>query len=261
MSGAVSLNKIGVVKSTQFSTEGLPLHFCGNREADTVFVMLNPGENACMADAMFLAKTASYNRGSVIDFIDSYKRDKTKVSLNRAMLVDPFDVKQAAFLKPWKASGIAFPKQFPSKCCSYWDAVENCLNQKLQLELLPYSSSSFRTIDKKCMSSIIPFLENVFDEVIAKERRYVIFGSNKFADLFDYYNDYCKRRCIHNQIIYIKKRIKDSKKPNTFCSKIEVCYNGKTFNAIIAHSFFSYGFINNYSSMEHYGTFCYNQAK
>ena len=264
MSDAAFLNKNGIVKDTYFSTRGLPLHFTGDRNAQTVFVMLNPGEDACVANCMFNAKTALYNRRCVNDFIDSYKKDKTKVAISRMAMVDSFDLKQAFFLKPWQNSGILFPAHFPICRCTHWDATENVLNQKLQLELLPYNSSSFGPIDRKGLDYFIPFLEVLFDEISSTERKYVIFGSSKYESLFKYYNGSTKKNsCLNNIVIGNKctKSIKtiNNKTISVSCIPVEVSYYCYEFNAIIACSFPNHALATSFPLMQQYGEFCYDE--
>lgn len=260
MSEAVKLNTNGVVKNTCFSTRGLPLHFVGDRDAQTVFVMLNPGEDACVANCMFNAKTATYNRQCLSDFIDSYKKDKTKVTVSRSTIVDSFDLKQAAFLKPWCDNGISLPMHFPTCKCAHWDAVENVLNQKLQLELLPYSSNSIGTMNKKDMDYIMPFLETIFDEISSKERKYVIFGYGKFEMLFDYFNDYSARNNSINKVSFVRRGMKTTLKNRyAYCSIVTVHYYTKKFRAIIAPSFSNQAYSKSYLLMQQYGRFCYDE--
>ncbi len=260
MSGAISLRSLGIVKGTNFSTRGLPLHFAGNRNADTVFVMLNPKENNFLADSMFNAKTCAYNRHSVFDFIDSYKRDKEKVTLPRLAQINPFDIKQAAFLGSWTDSGISFPLDFPDKQYTHWDAIENVLNQKLQLELIPYCSDTFGSIKKKDYMHLIPFLENIFDEIVSVDRKYVIFGSSLFYDLFDYYTEYSKKAGTSNGVAFIRRRIKHVLKSKcVHYSAVKISYKEYEFSALIAHSFADRAYNKATSLMVQYGEFCYEK--
>lgn len=256
ISDADNLNLKGVVKGTTFSTRGLPQHFVGNRDAETVFVMINPGTDAFLANRMFNAQTSSYNRYSLINFIDSYKRDRERVVVSRTMLPDAFDIKQAFFLKPWIGSGIEFPICFPLCQGTYWDAVENVLNQKLQLELLPYCSKSYGSITNSNMGFLMPFLETIFDEIIVRERKYVIFGSNIFEKIMDYYDKKHAKK-IGLGILCKKKYSDIIMKRKVNCSILVVSYKGKTFRAAIAHTFMQYSFGDTYRFMEKYGEFCF----
>lgn len=267
LSDAITLNSKGVVNGVTFSTHGLPQHFVGKRDADTVFVMLNPSDDACIANTMFNAKTASYNRNSRSGFIESYYQDRSKFNINRTMPVDPFDVKQAAFLKPWVDSGISFPNSFPFCKCSHWDAVDNVLNQKLQLELIPYCSNSFGSLNSVSLGLLMPFLEIVFDEIIAKKRKYVIFGSKVFEQLFRFYNRYPKKKGPYDNRVWLGSKKTDGIKMLDKALKIktisvtnipvEVFFSNYRFSAIIAGSFPSYALSSNYSLMLQYGDICY----
>jgi hypothetical protein len=260
VSDAEILNVKGIVKGTTFSTRGLPQHFVGNRDAETVFVMINPGTDAFLADRLFNAQTASYNRYSLGNFIDSYKCDRERVVVSRTMSPDTFDLKQAFFLKPWMDSGISFPIHFPLCQGTYSDAVEKVLNQKLQLELLPYCSKSFGTFDKNNMDYIMPYLEAIFDEISSKERKYVIFGSGKYETLFDYFNVYSARNGRTDKVSFIRRRMIIALKTKyAYCSVVTVSYYKKNFRAIIANSFPNRAYSNSFLLMQQYGKFCFDE--
>lgn len=78
------------------STKGLPQHFVGNRDAKTVFVMLNPGEDSIIADSKFKEQTQNYDWTSKESLLKSFVNDKKNFGCN-INKPDPFDFKQAVF--------------------------------------------------------------------------------------------------------------------------------------------------------------------
>lgn len=241
-----------VFPKSPLSTKGLPNHFSGNREAKTVFVMLNPGIEAKKANALCGSLTASYDRSSKTTFVDSYRFDKENVVVKKP---DTFDIKQAAFLKPWQNSGVNLGCFDPKNKNTYLAACTNVLNQKLQLELIPYCSNSFGNIGSSNVRLILPYLETIIDEISSVERKYVIFGSGKFEQLFKEYEKNSSAKIIWGNEQKSETTIFGSKIPGK-CRMIRL----NSIKAIIAHTF-PYRYYLPYSRMENYGSFCYDVFK
>lgn len=72
ISGAQSLS--GLI---EVSTKWLPQHFVGNRDAKTVLVMLNPGEDWAAADKHFCCSACGYDHSSRKKFVACYIDEKT----------------------------------------------------------------------------------------------------------------------------------------------------------------------------------------
>ena len=96
------------------STLGLPSNFFGDRDAETVVVNLNPGEDSKLCDEAWCERTKGFG-ASVVDFIRDYlHRQRTygdKYGVTKSGKADSFDVKQAAFLTPWENSGIGLESE------------------------------------------------------------------------------------------------------------------------------------------------------
>jgi hypothetical protein len=105
---------------------------------------------------------------------------------------------------------------------------------------------------------LIPFVEILFDEIFSHERKYVIFCSRKFHDVFKAYN-----KKHHNTITFDKKHVSMGKigdsKISGSCSVITIHYKNKSIRAIIANTFPHQALPNAYRLMEMYGKFCYKQ--
>lgn len=239
----------------EVSTKGLPQHFVGDRNAKTVFVHLNPGKNVKMADEDFKKVTADYDRTNAASFIKSYINDKTNFG-NIYAKRDSFDEKQAAFLKHFEDSGIDIPASFPKEKTEplCLQAKKNVLMQKCQLELLPYCSQSFY-VSKQKANALIPYVETLLDEIFRVKRKYVIFGSAIFADLFK------KMQSENIKVEFLKEdEIKPVKK-TLKAHLVKITKDGKSVNAVIARSFPRQDIGRAYNIMAEYGKLCFELLK
>lgn len=240
----------------EISAKGLPQHFVGNRDAKTVFVQLNPGLNVKKADDDFSHVTQKYDRTSAQAFIKNYINAKTNFGNEDKERKDSFDVKQAAFLKHFEDSGVDIPAKFPEEKSDEvcLQAKQNELMQKCQLELLPYCSAKFK-INKKNLDFLMPFVETLVDEIFRVERKYVIFGSAIFADLFK------KIQSENIQVEFLKEdKIQPVKNPLT-AQLVRITKDGKSVNAVIARSFARQNIGRAYKVMADYGKMCFELLK
>lgn len=245
------MNKSGATQG--FSTKGMPGYFCGNRDAKTVVVNLNPGMDAALADCLWDLKKENYDQTSPQAFINDLYEEYKNFGLWDAARYDEFDIKQAAFLIPWENSGIVLPQKIDNKDkCTCLLAKKNVLCQKLQLELVPYASSKF-DINKKEIRLFKEYIETLLDEIFAKERKYVIFNSALFVDLFKYYNEaekigifeLCEERS--QKLLNRKGR----------CRVVYIHFNDRIQKALVAHTFPSQSLCRAFDLMKDYGEFCY----
>lgn len=301
------------------STHGMPGFFAGDRDADTVMLMLNPGQDVTLANNP-MTTYERIERGKKIgkgininsreDFISTYKEDSKyygEIDEDRA---DNFDLKQAAFLKHWDDCGVDFAgflddgykklvddyKKLVNNYKNYKKlrtadkeeidkkkeeidkkkkeidkinkiAKRNVLMEKLQLDLIPYASRKFEGINSEQMQLLFPYLETLFHEIFEKDRKYVIFCSAFYNNLFKQYNKYSKRE---NRKWEIKELVdKPIPSDDVFENKSAYCTpiiirqkdNGRQQNAIIAHTFPNQSLPNAYERMEKYGRFCFKVWK
>lgn len=265
ISDAVDLNGAGVL-SWPSSTQGKPGYYGGDRNAKTVMVMLNPGGNASCVDSdyrnlILLSKKWHSNQLSWSDFTSYYDLFKD-LSANGGTYdrnrLDYFDLKQAAFLKEWRNCGVNIPQNFPVDKNTFYDAKENVLNEKLQLELIPYASNKFG-INRSAITNIVPYLDVIFDEIFSKEREYIIFAARIFEDIFKAYNkangkimiDLSLPKERSNNPLKLGGKLKGS------CRVIYITYKTKCFKAIIANTFPSQALSYALDTMVRYGEFCY----
>lgn len=298
LSGAVELTELFKTKKEAevktedvISTHGLPGFFAGDRDADTVMLMLNPGQDVVLANNPMITyeKIKSgfeigkgININSLKDFIDTYKENSKnygEIDKNRA---DNFDLKQAAFLKHWDDCGVDFAgfldddykklgtskEDVAKKDIINKEAKRNVLMQKLSMDLIPYASRKFDGIDPDRIHLLFPYLETLFHEIFIKERKYVIFCSAFYDNLFKQYNKWKERKWEIEDVDNKKSTNtvfdqKNGKKERlAYCTPIIIHQkNGRIQPAIIAHTFPNQSLPNAYEKMEEYGRFCFDEWK
>ncbi len=281
ISDAENLNKRLGIDGDEKSitcTNGLPGYYTGDRNAKTVFVNLNPGVNARKRAQEFLEFVDRENIDSNQKLINaSIKRSNSfgvDVYADAKLTPDPFDIKTAFFLKGWKDSGISLDvnlddtkkrstnnKEAKNKVCIAW---RNVIMQKLQLELIPYASQAFKSIPKKKMEAIFPYVDVLFDEIFSKDRKYIIFGSSIFVNIFKCYNelsetgnkiDFIVPEHKFDKISYVSDGVTKTCAFKWSCEVVAINYHGERRKALIANTFatraLSYGY------MEDYGKKCF----
>lgn len=274
------------------STHGLPGFFAGDRDAKTVMLMLNPGQDVSLANNPITTydriKRSGINIDSLDDFISTFKKSSENYGEIDKDRADNFDLKQAAFLKHWDGwsdkdkthfAGFLdsdYKKMLKGKIDDETKEKINDINkkakqivlmQKLSMDLVPYASRKFEGISPKKMELLFPYLETLFHEIFEKDRKYVIFCSAFYNNLFKQYNKYSKRE---NRKWEIKELVdKPIPSDDVFENKSAYCTpiiirnkdNGEQRNAIIAHTFPNQSLPNAYEKMEKYGKFCFEEWK
>ena len=289
LSGAEELSKLFDSKAGKpnevISTHGMPGFFAGKRDADTVMLMLNPGQDVALAnnpmityERIMRGKKIGKGINTLDDFVYTYKEDSTNYGEIDKDRADNFDLKQAAFLKHWNDCGVDFAgfldddykklgtskEDVAKKDIINKEAKRNVLMQKLSMDLIPYASRKFDGIDPDQIPLLFPYLETLFDEIFKTKRKYVIFCSAFYNNLFEQYNEWEKRKW--EITIYKKKDTntvfdqKAGKKERlAYCTPIIIHQkdNVNQQNAIIAHTFPNQSLPNAYEKMEEYGRFCF----
>jgi hypothetical protein len=276
ISDAENLNKRLGIDGDEKSitcTNGLPGYYTGDRNAKTVFVNLNPGVNARKRAQEFLEFVKSENIDSKQKLIKAaIKRSESfgeDIYANAKLKPDPFDIKTAFFLKGWKDSDISLDinledtknKEANNKVRIAW---RNVIKQKLQLELIPYASQAFKSIPKKKMGAILPYVDVLFDEIFSEDRKYIIFASRIFVNIFKCYNelsetgnkiDFIVPNHKFDKISYVSDGVTKTCAFKWSCEVVAINYHGERRKALIANTFpiraLSYGY------MEEYGKKCF----
>lgn len=245
-------------RQRSFATRALPLYYVGDRKAQTVMVMLNPGCGVKEANQKFKEDIKKRSLKDACS-IENYHIGSENFGHKDKERPDPFDVKQAFFLRHWKGSGITLPKNLNPKCDKQTkqDAKEIVLTQKLQLELIPYASRAITKFNPQKIHLLVPYVEPLFDEIFSNKRKYVIFCSRLFEDVFKAYNKKHLGTVSFDRSVSFGK-LDDSQKSGT-CSIITINYKNKSLKAIIANTFADQSLTNAYCLMEIYGELCYKE--
>jgi hypothetical protein len=237
----------------------LPGYYAGDRKAKTVMVMLNPGMDVDEANDNLMCDICKRSMKNAADIENYHQWCVEYGHIDRSRL-DNFDLKQAFFLHNWKDTGISLPENLCASPKSDKDtllkAKETVLTQKLQIELIPYASSSFSAFNKKMLSLTVPFVETLFDEIFSQNRNYIVFCSKMFKDVFKEYNK------VHQgaiDFVATESQIIPGSKINGSCSIVLIHHQNKTVKALIANTFPNQALPNAYHLMEKYGDFCYQQ--
>ena len=258
---ALALNGLIQTKpgQTSFATRALPGYYAGDRKAKTVMVMLNPGMDVDEANDNLMCDICKRSMKNAADIENYHKWCVEYGHIDRSRL-DNFDLKQAFFLHNWKDTGISLPENLCASPKSgkqtLLDAKEAVLTQKLQMDLIPYASSSFSTLNNNLLSLTIPFVETLFDEIFSQDRNYVVFCSKKFEAVFKEYNK------VHQgaiDFVATESQIIPGSKINGSCSIVLIHHQNKTVKALIANTFPNQALPNAYHLMEKYGDFCNQQ--
>ncbi len=266
ISDAIELGMALCTSVTKLSSKGLPGYFSGNRKAKTVVVNINPGISAEKCDNLWADVKERYLNTSTDDFVEDFLIGRRDLGINdidpndsSKLRYDEFDVKQAAFLSSWKNSGINLPSDLD------WNSREVCieaktrvLSDKLQLELIPYASSKF-SISRKHIHLFRPYIDILLDEIFSEERQYIIFASAIFEKIFEDYNLVYPNTIDLLEPVAISDPLKPGGKLKGRCKVISITYKGKTYKALIAHTFASQGLCRAFTLMQKYGEFCYEQ--
>lgn len=284
-----------MMDQTSFATRALPVYGWGKRDAKTVMVMLNPGNGVENANRELLSELKKRNMSKMFKKL-SCGNACPQVGLNNNYLTDDikhyndfnanygdwdrwrmdnFDLKQAFFLRHWKDCGVGLNEDnlryIIEKKSSNKDEEKaevhkrqleekrKVLMEKRQLELVPYASRSFSSINKKNISKIFPYVETLFHEIFSyDDRKFVIFCSRKFKEVFQAYSGDNNYPGTIDFIHYEEKDNFKGSKLTVSCGVIRINYGGKSIKAIIANTFPNQALPNAYALMAAYGEFCYN---
>ena len=289
-----------------FATRALPVYTVGKRKAKTVMVMLNPGKGVKASNndllielkkrSMFTmleklccgVNSGSANLGKDIANYHYFNTHYGDWDYNRQ---DAFDLKQAFFLRDWpkdsdinlEVSDLNYIIQYQSSedkmvkkvvAEKKLKAKASVLNNKQQLELIPYASRKFDKFNSNMIDKVFPYVDLLLDEIfsVEVERKYVIFCSAIFEDVFKAYSetngkitfvDGFRRgpqgEPIRRKVeISYKNKKREHKQTSCYCTVIELAYEGKgPIRAIIADTFPRQDITNAYEMMAAYGKFCY----
>lgn len=213
-----------------------PAYFFGDPQAKFVLVHLNPKQQDNQSDSYKgTFKFADFDE--YFKFHRYYGKTHYGEHSNKS-LKSPFDLKQIRFIKPFNV--IKF-----DDTDNKYSNLEKVMDNKLQLELLPFGSSKFETALIKG-DSLKPYIETLLDTITSQERDYVIFCGKVFENLL---KDYILSKKDYE--FKLPKIDGATAKNNSSFSKIIINFNGNKISAGIAKSFAQQGL-----NMSEYGKKC-----
>ena len=260
--GAKALNGIIATQpgQTSFATKAIPSYGGGKRGAKTVMVMLNPGEDVANANANLKRDLCKRGMKDLLD-INAYNEFNAYYGNWDKNRQDAFDLKQAFFLRDWSGTGINLPKDLcaNSSLDDKLVAKESVLDEKQQLELIPYASQKFDKFNSSLIHKVFPYVDLLLEEIFSADRQYVIFCSAIFEKVFKAYNVYNEQE---NRNINVKSIHHDTQLPGlskkVSCCILDINYYGQNKKAVIANTFPRRDITYAYDAMAAYGEFCYN---
>jgi hypothetical protein len=235
-SGAVSkATKLSDATGLPFETSQFPMYFTGDFKAPLVLVHLNPKASKQMDDPGYK---------SFDDYFEGCRRFGYLHWVENPKYYSPFDLKQVRFLKPFKVIDF-LPASDPRAARTNPARV---IDNKLQLELLPYASPTFTSKDFS-IAYLAEHFERVLGVIAAFKREYVIFCGAVFDDLLEESGREVRRIDHHFRV---KTKKGESKNEYRF-SNVTVKYSDGTINAGVARSFAIPGI-----PMPAYGAMCHD---
>lgn len=232
---AIHLNeKIGY---DYFDTSN-PQYFVGNLESEIVLVHLNPkrGQSKNGNDKKGWYKACPENYRNFDDYLNNFLHfgEKHYGETSEKKHKSLFDHKQIRFLRPFNVLKLNNQDKYIN--------LKNVIDDKLQLELVPYGSPNFnyKKIDSKILQ---PFVHDLIGLISAYDRKYIIFCGRVFIDLLEPYLSKIKKYKFN-----VKKNNGTDFRFDFDIINIEITFNDMKINATIAPQFA----LNGYSE-ERYG--------
>ena len=215
---AVKLNT--AIGSEYFDTCN-PHFYAGDLNAKLVMVQLNPKR-----ELKDFNEKSTITQPQYFDFYSNY--GKTHYGIERKEnWKSKFDQKLIRFLRPLNLLEINSTDIFKN--------LENVVDQKLQLELIPFGSTSF-DYTKIPQHLFSEYIELILSLITSTERNCVIFGGRVFSKILSSY--------ITSKEVFrfkLQKVNGDLTKNEYEIEKLTLCYKGKFFNAFITPQFAQQG--------------------
>lgn len=210
------------IGSDYFDTSS-PHFFTGDINSDLVLIHLNPKRNI----NNWYQKCHFPSFESYWDWHENFGRNHYGKASSRTHK-SPFDHKQIRFLRPFGLLSLENSDKFQN--------LENVIDAKLQLELIPFGSPSF-SYHKLGLKHLTPFIDSLLSVIMYKERKYTIFCGRVFEHIL---NDKIIDKKIHN--FKLKKADDTLTKSDFQVINILLKDGTKSINACIAPQFAKQGY-------------------
>lgn len=216
---AVELNeKIGM----EYFDTAQPHFFTGDLNAKVALIQLNPKRNE-----------GAWKQECDISSFDEYWNDYThfgekQYGVNSSRKhKSKFDSKQILFLKPFNV--------LPFVENDVYHNLEVVVDQKLQMELVPFGSPNF-DYKKIGVENLSPYIKNLLEVLISADRKYIIFCGRVFQELL---KDFIIKEKTHS--FNLEKVDGSITKQEYNIINIKLKYNNKEITACIAPQFAQQG--------------------
>lgn len=218
-----------------FQTRQFPMYFTGDFSAQLVLVHLNPKFSTQMDKPGYC---------DFDEYLDGHRRFGHLHWEMDPTYKSQFDQKQVRFLRPFGAIDFlddADPRHTRTN-------PARVIDQKLQLELVPYASPDFPA-HRFSLDDLRPHFERVLGVISAFPRRYVLFCGAVFDELLER-SDLNVTRESHKFHLPIKSG--ENSKGEYHFSNVALPYRGTVLHAGVARSFATQGL-----PMRAYGIKCH----
>jgi hypothetical protein len=208
-----------------------PHYFTGDFNSKIVFVHLNPKEKNTDSDIF----GGEFKFASFQEYFDFYQRYGTHRYRNpESDFKSRFDQKQLKLLKGLNIMTF-LSEENDKRGKIRRENLATALDEKLQLELVPYGSDNFETIPNDKIECLNDYINNILDLIVAKERDYIFFCGEVFTRLLAKY-------LVSNEEHNISVFTKEGKEKSSYFHKLEINYKGKHIKAGILRTYPQPGF-------------------
>ena len=216
-----------------FESEQFPQYFTGRLDANVVLIHLNPGKMS----AAYPARWQSFE--DYFDFHEHFGRRCYGKGSPRGKkgYKSRFDWRQLAFLKQLGVINFLEERTEDDR----YTNLETSIDEKLQLELIPYRSDRF---DASALppAELAPYLERILELIARSHRDFVLFCGSVFETILrsatsDRLNVECIKTCKFN----LKKRDGNLTRNAARFANVSIEFDGRSIRAGIAHSYAQQG--------------------
>lgn len=210
-----------------FNHNEFPLYFTGDLDASFVLVHLNPKQ----ANKPEPRLEGSLRFGSFEEYVDWHRHFGAR-SYGQGTARNhrsPFDRKQIRFLRPFGTIDFVDERTREDRFLN----LERVVDDKLQLELIPYGSESFST--RGFTEDVLrPHYERLIRVIATRTRRYVIFCGRVFEALFGEY-------VVDQHEFQLRKKDGTLERQRSRYANLELPYDGGSIRAGLAYSWAKHG--------------------